>query len=521
MATTTTPPDAPPTPQNPVPAVGRPHTGYSRYRAMGMLSCSYTDTTWRNAARLTLEEYGASCFWKAILEVLSLAGNEPFAGFDQTMHEARTGGPPGFLMQGISLTDAFEWVNGTYPIFPENTPLGIMIGTVSVVVIGGEPFLEAAITHNAAIGQPSGRGVVLVFLDDNGRRKPHWLPVSQFTPNRRVKITNREAIEFGIAPDALNAEPIEVPFGPAPRPDPVPPPPLDFRGVFPSPNFPTGYNISGCVGLECLPVPGSRKGCGFTSFTFFYQGTRLLDSGDVHILRRLPHAGDRAWHQRDYFNFVPRSDSDRLNGLAWQLHPKIVNEMHIDSKSYVYVRIGEWDDATQTLRIVTSAGENFLSSGDYNPKFMKRLYTENGCFVLDEFFDVIENSPAVYRVFKLKRAVHSVFGFLKSHIPFTLDKVIDPATLRFIPQNIPKFDPARFPNKKAWLACVFTTLLDQAPSSPALRSALTYCRSEALGALADGDLPDQYDPVENLLALVRMQEAVSGLLQTEGLAKIK
>ncbi len=319
------------------------------------------------------------------------------------------------------------------------------------------------------------------------------MPVNQIHPQRDLLITNKEAETLGVNPAFLA------------------PAPFYFPRIDLLPALPNNTNISACVGLECLPFAQDREN--LTSKTFFFVGKKLFDSGNVHLLKRFPTAGDRAWQQNSLGLWGEKGC------IAWQLHPTVVPEMHIDSKSYVYVRIGEIIDGA--IKIVTSMGETFLASGDYNPQFLNRLYTTNGCFCLDAPFDIRGTGKQVYRVFRLRRTGMSAFGALKRKVPFTLEKVTDPSTTRFVPQNLPEYTPSSFPSKKAWLASVFTILQDQAPPDPALRSALVYCRNEALAALVDDELPAEYDPIANFVTLVRMHEAVSGIMQTEGLAKLK
>lgn len=494
----------------------RNHKGYSRYFATGLLGCCYHDTAWRKAARLALRNQNATCFWHAVCEVISEGDVPPYAGFQTLYTEMILHMAPGAFLSSVNPVQAAHIVLGNaalvWPGWIDNTPLPLMVGCVSVVVEAGKPYLHGAILVQPPNGFPQGRGVVFVLLNDNGEKKGHWLPVTQFRPGRKVPITRKEALTLGVAIELLDA-------------DEQPQHQLDALG------WQVGLSIrhsrdgtkqrvehmlsqtkiSACVGLECLPFSQTREV--MTQKTFFFVGTRLMDSGNVHVLRRFPHAGDRAWHQNTLGVWGDKGC------IAWQLHPKVVTEMCIDAKAYVYVRIGEIVDGE--LKIVKSTGGTYLSSGDYNPEFMSRLYTTNGCFSLDAPFDVQGTGSQVYRVFRLRRTGMSALGAIKRKIPFTLEKVIDPSTLRFIPQNLPVYDKKTFPNAKAWLACVFTMLLDQAPQVPALRTALVYCRTEALAALVDDELPAEYDPVANFVTLVRMHEAISGIMQFEGLAKIK
>lgn len=502
--------------------VTMPHIGYHRYSGCGMLSCGYKDTAWRKYSRAAMADENATCFMKAVLEVLPLEATESrgryLAGWEDFATFVRRVYPDGFI-RGWSVDAVIVLLDNFFFQWGYILPLRLY-QAVPHVDPGGQVRIRVRVVNRDQGPEPlladcdRSRGICWVPYDDKGRFKPHWLPVTQISLDRDFlfsgcdvsAIVDPPQVERGLAPPGhvLDNGPLDRAMNNVARAVPV--------ETMTDIQFYQDKlrNLSCCVGVENLPMPWD--GLIVSGRSFYFVGDKLFDSGDVSIVRGFPNACQRAWESN------PGGVFGKRRGIAWQLHPKVIKEAWISEEHFVYVRIGKMEPAPgggKELVIRATAGETLLVSGDYNPRFMGRLYTTNSAYRLDKYYDVVGLSDMVYRVFSLCLVNDTVKGRLKKAVPFTLEKVIDPSTLKYMPVELPKWDPSNG-SKEIWLSMVFSLLQASAPER--LTGVVCQLKHKALAEFSDGTLPDDFDPLEAFMMIVRTEEAIRGFTQVPGLA---
>lgn len=542
-----------PGPRGPRPAeqevleTGKPKTtpppsltrGYHRFvGSHGIASLHVKHAVWRQRILDSMPP-DASCFWRAL----------PFVGTQEStlacLQYARDVFPEG-LCHDMTIQDAITLLMETTT---GDFPFGIVSQSAVDIGVDEQPdprFLLkvhlARTTQRSTPGEHVGSAMLLLFIDDNGAFRPHWVPVTETFPRRRVRAQPCDLAEvsrltgFDYVPLAeevadevvnvlgewenwfdldeehyqgrlerarLQAVELQNEEARAARQERIR---VWEQGVFEAEarELNAGLtpltlwqpsNVCVFVGEHCPPIWTESMGVSALYSRIFHSvsGKPEFDFGDAQLVLGAPSAATRAAYRAAGYK------------TAWQLRPGVIEQAHLGSGDIVYVHVAA---ATITSR-------RLLATGDYNPDELATLYTKCGVWRLGTGGAVATLGVGgdVYKFYGIKRTATGIGGLIARRIPFLLEQVIG-VTWRWREEVLPS--AADFPCRKAWLRAVFLQLAGGMPDS--LKAAFLDQRNVVLALLEEGKLPGDFDPVCLARALAQSERAAKQLMGTPGKA---
>jgi len=253
--------------------------------------------------------------------------------------------------------------------------------------------------------------------------------------------------------------------------------------------------IPGVCGVFPPPLPPQWNRDLINSVTFYRveeQGQPLVCPGDMLLYKGHPTAFQRA--------------SCRLmgkGGIAWELRPSVIANMHVSTRHLVYVRLG-------ATHVINPA---LFDNGDYNPEYIDRLHTCTGTYLLSRPWEVRRQAPEGlaerFLFFSLQRRAATYAGAACRAVPFHLEQVTE-ISLRHHPSLNFDLPLTSFPSEHARLRAQFSLLLQHCPEE--MKGVLQDQRNLAMEAFAAGKLSPHFSPITLLRDLhrygLRVRQAV-------------
>lgn len=462
-------------------------SGYGRYMP-DMFAHFKSDQAWREPYREALTTVNAACYFHALAEIL------PKQDLDDLFNLATTR-PEGFAV-GVTPDQAIA----------DRVANGLAYGIYVVAPIEGRHTLVAI--------QPGAGPLALVMALYNGKHKhaPHWLPAMNPRARRTLPMASIErvdALQRGyvdvetrstLTSQSLSLAILEdldptLPIPPASHslpPVPAHPgtglplhPALGFRRVLqdrpPTPN--EFFDVRVVVGVNVV-LPPSRTSAFAPTFYFVGSGKHSRFSGVVK--KGFP---------------GPFSRATTLGPTLWELHPAVVRDCHITERDFMFV----------TLAPEHALDQDLLASGSYNHMRLGGVACKSCFYDLTDPFLYETNDNRVI-VFRLSKRFATISGLLGSAVPLMQDTVVEVQLYRNTPRELPIVGD--FPNKRAWLRCVFAVLAVNAPDH--VRADINDQRNQALAAFDEGQLDADFDPIKLVGAIVQAHRFAQSLMGVEG-----
>lgn len=372
-----------------------------------------------------------------------------------------------------------EWTFAMVRDLLVTSGVNIWLHEIADVEENGTRVLRIVRQFGPADGHFTRRSIVRVSWTDRGEFRPSWIPATSFDRNGRVPWTPTDEAERL----RLRAEP-EFALWDAPPPledeeempddvdvwqaflaefeaavdlfegrDPLPDPYADMPELRQIETLVDGKERNPLDGIYravgVYPPPFGKQsryymGCGVVFHRILEPNIPLMDSGDCVVEIGPPGPFQRA-----------ASRCTGRGGIAWELRPSVIPEMHIDSKHLVYVV-----DILGDVPSIDSPA--LLSSGDYSPALFGRLVTETGTFALIDPVEILWKDMGLkYTFFGLKRTAATFLGSVARMLPFHLEPVMGHST-RFINRRyLPQRDA--YPDDKTFMRTRFAILAQFVP----------------------------------------------------------
>lgn len=515
-----------------------PNAGYHRYfGAHKPFWYNMPGGQWRQPMIRELTKQNASCFW------LSMCSIAPSHGLLQIAVRAERQDTPAGVTSGKTYVEAVGLCQGH----------DLRVGVIQVARVGP----SWAIVRRWHHPQAPTRGTCLVLVEHNDlcEYAPHWCACTSYRPRFTIPFTladewaaaerdgrvrarrERGQLIAAVDDDDLNLDllyPDE--FQPEHRyqditlvelgirewmqgfdallndPDVEGERVVGWDDLHPDPGgawiagnnaqgHPIAHPLNGIFAVcGVFPPPMPTTGLALVSTRRFFRvaeaGYRAFDSGDLISTEGHPTAVDRA---------VARTLGE--GGICWELRPSVMEDMHVSSRHYVYVKLGQRN----------AVDDRFLESGDYNPARVARLTTETGLYSLVDPRDLVTAAGEEFRVFRLHRCAATITGCLARLLPLHLEKVtgITERGAMILSNPAPR---TAFPNAASWLRAQFQIIAAKAPEE--LVPLINDQRNQALAALVDGSLPQNFDPYFLVMTLHEQLARAERLFRVLGKSRV-